>query len=51
MFSCLDGTLMIEYLMSSDISPIVDLHFFPDGTQIVCLNENNDVNLFYTKML
>jgi hypothetical protein len=51
MYSCLSGELMAEYRMSDTISPIVDIQFLPGGTEIVCLNENNEINHFYTKML
>ena len=42
---------MTEYRMNDELCPIVDMHFMKDGTQLVCLSENNRVNLFYTKMI
>ena len=36
--------------MSNDISPVVDAQFISEGSQIVCLNESNQVNLFHARM-
>lgn len=36
--------------MSDSLSTIIDIHFIEEGNSIVCLNDENKVNLFHTKM-
>jgi hypothetical protein len=41
---------MSEYQACHILTTIVDVHFIPEGNAIVCLNDENHVRLFHTKM-
>ena len=51
MFSCLSGDCLAEYNMRGSSCPVVDMQFIPEGTELICLNENNQICHFYTKMI
>lgn len=50
LFSCLNGELISQFHVCAALSNIVDIHFIAEGNAVVCLNDENHIKLFHTKM-